>query len=713
MSFRNDVKNKIYNRLVNHDNGIRQSYHAIHDNASGRGARFMSYMQLAGMNMQYYLLGKRDFNGSGLTAVYEEKNLRYLSESAADKKIRSSVEEYVRKLEKYDVVSFDIFDTLLIRPFSDPTDVFFFIGAELQIPDFKQIRQEQEFLARRDHREKYGDNEVSFGEIWDRIERETGICASKGMDLELKYENEFCMANPVMKEVFNCLKKRGKSIICISDMYLSSKYIKKLLEDKGFTGVEKIYMSGEYKKSKAEGDIYPVVNKDMADRTWIHVGDNELSDVRKAEEAGVKAVLYPNIHKSAKPYRAFDMSSMVGSAYRGIVNDRIYGGLTRYTPEYEYGFIYGGIFVLGYATFIHDYCKKNGIERILFLSRDGEILKKVYDRLFPGEDTVYVYISRGVSARLMKSHDRYDYFRRFIDYKVNQKLSIAKVLKAMKLEKMVDILDETGEDMSPSREKGLSGSLKSAEMLTSDNAEHLKDFLIKKMSCIDELYRDEDEAALLYYSEFINDVSKVGVVDIGWTGSCGLAISYLAKNVWNISCEITGFVAGTNTPYCSQPDAGEAFLQQGCIVPYIFSQSLNRDIMKKHDPNKGYNVFWELLLSSPTRQFTGFEMVSKEDKRVKASDYKSEDDREQIIRRGDKYIRLTFGEHDANVKGAKRIQKGILDFVDDYTKAFKEYPFMFNISGRDAAAPMLLASSHKEKYLRAIAGRFDFKIDVN
>ena len=106
-------------------------------------------------------------------------------------------------------------------------------------------------------------------------------------------------------------------------------------------------------------------------------------------------------------------------------------------------------------------------------------------------------------------------------------------------------------------------------------------------------------------------------------------------------------------------------------------------------------------------------MISKEDKRVKTSDYKSEDDREQIIRTGDKYICLTFGEYDANVKGAKRIQKGILDFVDDYTKAFKEYPFMFKISGRDAAAPMLLASSHKEKYLRAIAGRFDFKIDVN
>jgi hypothetical protein len=33
-----------------------------------------------------------------------------------------------KKLEAYDVVSFDIFDTLILRTVSDPKDVFYFIG---------------------------------------------------------------------------------------------------------------------------------------------------------------------------------------------------------------------------------------------------------------------------------------------------------------------------------------------------------------------------------------------------------------------------------------------------------------------------------------------------------------------------------------------------------------------------------------------------------
>ncbi len=38
---------------------------------------------------------------------------------------------------------------------------------------------------------------------------------------------------------------------------------------------------------------------------------------------------------------------------------------------------------------------------------------------------------------------------------------------------------------------------------------------------------------------------------------------------------------------------------------------------------------------------------------------------------------------------------------------------MFNISGRDAYAPMLVAASHNERYLKAIEKRFDLKINVD
>lgn len=43
----------------------------------------------------------------------------------------------------------------------------------------------------------------------------------------------------------------------------------------------------------------------------------------------------------------------------------------------------------------------------------------------------------------------------------------------------------------------------------------------------------------------------------------------------------------------------------------------------------------------------------------------------------------------------------------------RDFPYMFNISGRDAYAPMLVAASYNERYLKMIEKRFAFEITVN
>ena len=49
----------------------------------------------------------------------------------------------------------------------------------------------------------------------------------------------------------------------------------------------------------------------------------------------------------------------------------------------------------------------------------------------------------------------------------------------------------------------------------------------------------------------------------------------------------------------------------------------------------------------------------------------------------------------------------------EYRERFKEFPYMFHISGRDAYAPMIVAGSHKERYLRTIEKKFNLEINVN
>ncbi|MGN1155068.1 MAG: HAD family hydrolase, partial [Agathobacter sp.] len=620
-------------------------------------------------------------------AIYEEKRLIYdCSESQKCAETEVSVEAFVRRLSQYDVVSFDIFDTLIFRPFSEPTDLFYFIGFMLGMLNFKQIRMNMEHQARQLRYKETGHYEVTLEDIWKLMETDTGISAETGMRIELDKEMEFCYANPFMKQVYDRLLEMGKDIIIISDMYLPKAFLQQMLAKNGYTGHKELYVSNEFGKSKATGALFDLVKadfyRDMAgdespEKTFIHVGDNLQSDVAMAKKHGFASCYYPNVNKNTLLYRSYDMSPIIGGAYRGLVNNKLYNRTAIYSMEYEYGYVYGGIFVIGYCNFIHEYCRKNKIDKILFLSRDGDVLMQAYERLFPEdcERIAYAYWSRRAATKLMAGSDRYDYFRRFLYHKVNQNISLEKILTSMELENLLPKLAE---------------KINITTVLTDKNVDDVKKFLMDHWEDVLSQYVDEHKGASAYYKKLLNGCKKAVAVDIGWAGSGAICLNHLVSSVWDIPCEIIGIVAGTNTIYNAESDASETFLQSGKLVAYLYSSCHNRDLFKKHDPNKNYNVFWELLLSSPTPQVVGFGWNEKA---------KTEE--------------ILFGRYDENLDGIIEVQRGILDFVEDYMKHFGKFDFMYQVSGRDAYAPMLLASSNEEKYLKTIEKMFQLEINVS
>ena len=680
---------QLYNMLVNRQTGIKIRYHRVHDGAKGL-KKFWSWVYLFLLNFTYYCLRVKRIGVNPQDDIYEEKKVRLHESSELEKSM--DTERLIEKVHIADVVSFDIFDTLIFRPFSAPVDLFSILGEKLEILDFKNIRIMQEQLARLDHFEKNGNYEVSLADIWNRIEREVGISAEAGMRQELELEKTLCYANPKMLKLYDSVRQAKKTIVITSDMYLTSDILRDLLHKNGYSGFKEIYVSSEYGASKAEGSLFEILKKKYQGKKILHIGDNVVSDIENAHKAGLDTFYYENVNKHSIEFRAYDMSALIGSAYRGVVNNHIYCGVQPYSVEYEYGYIYGGLFVLGYCAFIHDYCTKNHVEKVLFLSRDGDILKQVYEKLYPDDEVVYAFLSRLSVTKLMAGFNKFDYYRRFIFHKVNQGYTVQQILKSMELE-------EYGEQILKD------SNISQEDKLTNKNASELKALIENRFDLVKEKYDIQIKGAKKYYDAILKNTSKVVAVDIGWAGSGALSLDYLVNKVWNISCDIIGIVAGTNTIHNAEPDASEPFLQSGKLVSYLYSQSHNRDLLKKHDPNKDYNVFWELLLSSPTPQFKGFYegnvvRPDSEDKYDKDLD-----------------ITLQFGKYDANLNGIKEIQKGILDFVSQYRTHFGDpvngpFAYMYSISGRDAYAPMLVAASDHERYLKAIAKRFDLEINV-
>jgi HAD hydrolase, family IA, variant 1 len=641
--------------------------------------------------------------------IYEKRKLMIkTSESEGHQKDAGilSVEDFVRKIKDYDVISFDIFDTLIFRPFSSPTDVFYLIGEKFDFLDFKNLRVWAEWDARMKCRQKNGHTEVSLQDIWENLEEDTGLNAEEGMRLECETEEKLCYANPYMLQVWKRLQKLGKRMIIVSDMYLPRSCIERILQKTGYTGAERIYISNEYGENKAGGDLFHRVIRDFSGARIVHIGDNPHSDQKMAKASGLDILPYQNVNKNVLLYRPMDMSSMIGGAYRGLVSNHLYNGSEKFSIDYEYGYVYGGLFVVGYCHFIHEYYEQHYLDQLLFLARDGDILRRVYQKLYPDDRTVYVYWSRKAATKLMADEDKHDFFRRFIYHKVNQKVTIGEALRSMELEQLLPELSDWQEIWDVWERKSGAGrkqkfiDLRAEDELTDKNAYLLRRFIEAKWERVMTHYEEQQVAAEKYYREILHGCENVAAVDIGWAGSGALALSHLVEKVWGMDCKITGIVAGTNTIHNAQPDASDPFLQDGRLVAYLYSGQMNRDLLKKHDPNKDYNVFWELLLSSLTPSFQGFHngryQTEKESIYLETVD-----------------ITLEFGRYDFNPEGIGEIQRGILDFAEQYLEHFGEFPYMFRISGRDAYAPMLVAASYNERYLKEMEKRFQLEIAVN
>ena len=702
------MRSEVYSFLVNRHPGISYRYHKVHDDATGM-RRMFSWAYLLWINFAYYVLFCRFLGRIPEMEIYEKHKLMIkTSESEGHQKDAGilSVEEFVRKIKDYDVISFDIFDTLIFRPFSSPTDVFYLIGEKFDFLDFKNLRVWAEWDARMKCRQKNGHTEVSLQDIWENLEEDTGLNAEEGMRLECETEEKLCYSNPYMLQVWKRLQKLGKRMIIVSDMYLPRSCIERILQKTGYMGAERIYISNEYGENKAGGDLFHRVIRDFSGARIVHIGDNPHSDQKMAKASGLDILPYQNVNKNVLLYRPMDMSSMIGGAYRGLVSNHLYNGSEKFSIDYEYGYVYGGLFVVGYCHFIHEYYEQHYLDRLLFLARDGDILNRVYQKLYPDDRTVYVYWSRKAATKLMADEDKHDFFRRFIYHKVNQKVTIGEALRSMELEQLLPELSDWQEIWDVWERKSGAGrkqkfiDLRAEDELTDKNAYLLRRFIEAKWERVMTHYEEQQVAAEKYYREILHGCENVAAVDIGWAGSGALALSHLVEKVWGMDCKITGIVAGTNTIHNAQPDASDPFLQDGRLVAYLYSGQMNRDLLKKHDPNKDYNVFSELLLSSLTPSFQGFH------------DGRYQTEKESIyLETVD--ITLEFGKYDFNPEGIREIQRGILDFAEQYLEHFGAFPYMFRISGRDAYAPMLVAASYDERYLKMIEKRFQLEIAVN
>lgn len=202
-----------------------------------------------------------------------------------------------------DIVSFDVFDTMLLRRCTTPAGVFEMAcrlaGCEITRPglveSFTQHRSLAEAKARKAAFKATGGGEVTIEQIYDRFPRHLfgldDIAAERLAEVEFQAELALCVANPDILAFYRSARDAGIRTGFVSDTYWNGKRLGQLLETAA-PGLswDFLYASCDHGTSKSENLFRKVISDErLGQRRMLHVGDNPGADIKAAKRFGIEA----------------------------------------------------------------------------------------------------------------------------------------------------------------------------------------------------------------------------------------------------------------------------------------------------------------------------------------------------------------------------------------------------------------------------------------
>lgn len=418
-------------------------------------------------------------------------------------------------MNSFQVISFDMYGTLVNRLTNHSTDIFhilekrFFSVYGYSLKDFakKRIRSETELRVNKNAK-------INLRDIYNNIEGLSRNDKERCINLEMEIEYDLSYPNKSGIQLYKKACQKNVKIVIITDMYLPEFLLKSILEKCKITNIYKIYISGHIGKSKSNnGDLFKVVCQDLSisSSQIVHIGDNIKSDYWNAVVKGIKAHLLWNDLKINPILKFIQNTNSICNNY-----------------DEDLGYQFFGTLTLGYLSWIYKQCKDNKINALYFFSREGLFLKKIFDYLYGDEiQTTYIFVSRkSLSIPLLQFCHNYEEITKLVY--TSRKISVDRFLFKLGLtgEKIINRLNKDN-----IRSTTKLGDIKNKALLFQA--------IQSEMS---ELSKSQFANIRSYFNKVIKD-SKIGIVDIGWTGTMQNSFIEILKRC-NIECDVTGFFIG-------------------------------------------------------------------------------------------------------------------------------------------------------------------------
>ena len=369
--------------------------------------------------------------------------------SSADKNANFHIDkkQLLEAIDQHDVVSFDVFDTLIKRAVLQPNDVFEMVEERTGIKGFAEARiGVQKDFPRLTLDEMYGWLKENCGYDDQTIEtlRQT----------ELQIEFDVILPRRAMADIFEYAKSRNKTIVLVSDMYLDLTFLRKILEKNGIAGYQALIISNEFRVFKHEGLFEELREFRKNGKTILHIGDNHFSDYEAAQKYGLDAFYVPSGLELAKRNGYADiLETRLTLTERKILGLSVAFGFDNpfaQDDDLRIASMIVAPLIIGYVLWAIGELKGKGYDFFLFSSRDGWIPKEVYDlfqRQFPEHlpPSKYFYINRRAAIlTVMDNYKLLNYFF-YLPFKDDPPKQL-RVLFRIPEEKLLPYNGESAED---------------------------------------------------------------------------------------------------------------------------------------------------------------------------------------------------------------------------------------------------------------------------
>lgn len=571
-------------------------------------------------------------------------------------KPRMSVEELLEMARKVDYLSFDVFDTLLLRNVERPMDVFRLMGIILNEPRFAQVRVEAEQECYR----KIGVS-TNIYDIYMCVAKRMTIDIETTVHLELECERKICRANPYMKELFDKAKQEEIPIILVSDMYLPACKIEMLLNECGYSGWKKVYVSCEQSETKGSGLLQKKVWQEIGETNRVlHIGDNLQSDVEATRTMGWQSLYYPSCSNKMPTFIEQSIKTLPTSIANAICTNYLNNGANRVNKEFEHGFLYGGILVSGFCQWLNNFARNNEVDQIWFLARDMDIVNQTYCCHYNQFDSCYVRISRCAAMELNVEEYPTDFFN--YHFYGNARAGTIRIGQALE-EARLDVL----------KEKLWECGLKTEEKLTLENLDVLREFYLDHINEVCEVFAPAVESAMAYFTQVLSGHRRICIADLGWNGTIMMELKrFLRRKNFPIDEMFCVMMGATSNPITND------LISSGQLKTYLYSGVQETGLALREGTEKGNTQMMclEAMFSSAESSLLRYDL--------------DENGRPCLIDGNATVLSWQISE----------IQRGILFFAEQYSEQAKVFPCTLDIYPKDAFAPYLtIADDFQYLYL--------------